>query len=56
MCRSLLQIAQQIEHLGLHRDIERGGGLVGDDQVGVGQMTAPAISTRWAMPPDTSCG
>ena len=32
-----LQVAQQIEHLGLHRHVERRGGLVGDDQVGVGR-------------------
>ena len=32
-----LQVAQQIEHLGLHRDVQRRGRLVGDDQVGVGR-------------------
>ena len=30
----LLQFAQQVEDLRLHRDIERGGGFVGDQQVG----------------------
>ncbi len=30
-----LQVAQQVEHLGLHRDVEGGGRLVGDEQVGV---------------------
>ena len=35
ICRSPLQLPQQVEHLGLHRHVERGGRLVGDEQVGV---------------------
>ena len=35
-----LQVAEQVEHLGLHRDVERRGRLVGDDQVGVGRHRA----------------
>ena len=31
----LLQFAQQVEDLRLHRDVERGGGFVGDQQVGL---------------------
>ena len=33
--RSLLQLAEQVEDLGLHGDVEGGRRLVGDDQVGV---------------------
>ena len=33
--RLLLQLAQQVEDLGLHGDVEGGGRLVGDEQVGV---------------------
>jgi hypothetical protein len=28
------QVAQQVQHLALHGDVERGGGLVGDQHVG----------------------
>ena len=30
-----LQLLEQVEHLGLHRHVERGRGLVGDQQVGL---------------------
>ena len=32
---ALLQVVQQIQHLGLNGHIQRGGGLVGDDQLGL---------------------
>ena len=32
-----LQVAEQVEHFGLHRHVEGRGRLVGDDQVGVGR-------------------
>ena len=35
MPRSRLQVAQQVEHLGLDGDVEGGGRLVGDEQVRV---------------------
>ena len=35
-----LQLAQQVEDLGLHGDVERGGGLVGDQHVGVARQRA----------------
>ena len=31
----LLQLPEQLQHLGLHGDVERGGRLVGDDDVGL---------------------
>ena len=46
---------QQLEHLGLHGDVERGGGLVGDEHVG-SQAIAMAIIARWRMPPENSWG
>ena len=51
----VLQPRQHVEDLGLDRDVEGGGRLVGDEQLRlVGQ--AIAIITRWRMPPDSSCG
>ncbi len=49
------QCPQQAEDLGLHGDVERGGRLVGDQQVG-SPVSARAMQTRWAMPPDSWCG
>jgi hypothetical protein len=40
------------EDLGLDGDVERGGGLVGDEQLGRFTM-AMAIMTRWRMPPES---
>ena len=37
---ALLQAAQQLEDLGLHRDVEGGGRLVGDDELGVQDQRA----------------
>ena len=34
--RCVAQVGEQVEHLGLHRDVQGGGRLVGDEQVGVG--------------------
>ena len=34
-CAVVLQVAQQVEDLGLHGDVQGGGRLVGDDQVGL---------------------
>ena len=41
-----LQLHQQIEHLRLHRDIERGDGLVGDDQLRPRRKCVAASSMR----------
>ena len=51
----LLQIRDEVEDLRLHRDIQRGGGLVGDQQPG-SQDSAMAIITRWRMPPENWYG
>ena len=50
------QVAQQLEDLGLHRDVEGGRRLVGDDQRPGDPAIAMAIITRWRSPPDSSCG
>ena len=47
---------EQRDDLRLHRDVERGRRLVGDDQLGFGRQSASAITTRWRMPPENSCG
>jgi hypothetical protein len=49
------QALEQRDDLRLDRDVERGGGLVGDDQLGLG-ASASAITTRWRMPPENWCG
>jgi hypothetical protein len=49
------QALQQRDDLRLDRDVERGGGLVGDDQRGSAH-SASAITTRWRMPPENWCG
>jgi hypothetical protein len=46
---------EQVEDLGLRRDVERGRGLVCDQQAGFSAMAA-AMQTRWRWPPDSSCG
>ena len=46
---------EQLEHLGLHHHVERGGRLVGDQQLGLAGERS-AISTRWRWPPDSWCG
>ena len=49
------QLAEDVEHAGLDRDVERGGRLVGDQHLRR-QATAMAIITRWRIPPDSWCG
>jgi hypothetical protein len=44
------------QHLHLHRDVQRRGRLVGDEQLAAPATSIIAIMTRWPMPPDTSCG
>ena len=51
-----LETVDQREDLGLDRDIERRGRLVGDQQTRGRQAIAIAITTRWRMPPESSCG
>ena len=53
--RSCWSDLQQLQHLGLHHHVERGGGLVGDHELGL-QARAIAIMTRCFCPPDSSCG
>ena len=50
-----LLLLEQVEDLGLHGDVERGGGLVGEQQLRAAGE-AMAIITRWRMPPDSWCG
>ena len=49
------QVAQQVEDLGLHGDVERGGRLVGDQQLG-SQESDWAIIARCRWPPESWCG
>ncbi len=51
-----LQLREQVHHLGLHGDVQRGGGLVGDDQRRAPGRCAIAIMTRCRMPPENWCG
>ena len=46
---------EQVEHLPLDGDVERGGRLVGDDQRGR-PISPMAIIARCRMPPENSCG
>ena len=45
------QVLHQFEDLRLDGDVERGGRLVGDDELGL-QASPIAIITRWRMPPE----
>jgi hypothetical protein len=49
------ELAHQVDDLGLHRDVERRGRLVGEQQIGL-QASAMAIITRCRMPPESWCG
>ena len=49
------QVVQDRQDLHLHRDVERRGGLVGDQEIRA-RGSIIAIMTRWPMPPETSCG
>jgi hypothetical protein len=44
------QLREQAENLRLHGDVERGGDLVRDDEVG-SRTSAMAITTRCCIPP-----
>ena len=50
-----LKVAQQVDDLRLDRDVQRGDGLVGDDQLGFSAI-ARATPMRWRWPPENSCG
>ena len=52
---ALPQPTQQGEDLGLHRDVERGRGLVGQQQAG-SLASARARTTRCFWPPESWCG
>ena len=49
----VLQLLQQVEHLGLHRDVEGGDRFVADDDFRLhgGQRAMPI---RWRWPPENS--
>jgi len=46
-----LELRHQLEDLRLDRDVERGGRLIGDQDLRL-QASAIAIITRWRIPPD----
>jgi len=50
-----LQVLEQIDDLGLDRDVEGGHGLVTDDQLGI-EGEGRAMPIRWRWPPLNSCG
>ena len=50
------EVVEEVEDAALHRDVERARRLVGDDQLRARAASAMAMSTRWRMPPDSSCG
>ncbi len=49
------QAVEQRQDLGLDRDVEGCGGLVGDEQIGFAAR-ASAIATRCFCPPESWCG
>ena len=53
--RSATSDDKQVENLRLDHDVERGGRLVGDEQLGR-QASAIAIITRCFCPPESWCG
>ena len=53
--RSRTSALSSVEDLRLHHDVERGGGLVRDEQCG-SQASAIAIITRCFCPPESWCG
>ena len=52
----LAQLLEQLQDLRLHRDVERGHRLVGDDEVAAPSASARAMPMRWRWPPENSCG
>ena len=50
-----LQLPQKIQYLALNRDVQRGGGLVGDQELGL-PASAMAMATRWRIPPERCMG
>ena len=52
----LLDASDELEDLRLDGHVERGRGLVGDEQLRARRRGAIAIITRWRMPPDSSWG
>ena len=53
---SVLQLLQQVEHLGLDRDVQRRHRLVGDRSARGSSASARAMPMRWRWPPENSCG
>ncbi len=54
-CRAFLQQQQQVHDLRLNRDVQGGGGFIGDQQLR-SPAIAMAITTRWRIPPDSWSG
>ena len=50
-----LQVDHQVDHLRLHRNVERRDRLVGNDDAGL-RASARAMPSRWRWPPENSCG
>ncbi len=51
-----LQAAHQVQHLRLHRHVERGGRLVADEKRRLACASARAIEMRCRWPPENWCG
>jgi hypothetical protein len=49
------EIHQEVQHLGLDRDVEGRDRLVGHDEARLERQRG-AIPMRWRWPPDSSCG
>ena len=50
-----LQIRQKVQHLRLHREIERGTGSSSTSRRGL-SISARAMAMRWRWPPENMCG
>jgi hypothetical protein len=48
-------LLEQVEHPGLHRDVERGDGFVGDQQLGLHHQ-GPGDADPLPLPPENWCG
>ncbi len=49
------EVLQQVQHLRLHRDVERGDGSSATISSG-STASARAMPMRWRWPPENSCG
>ena len=52
----LAQVHEQVQHLGLDRHVERGDGLVADEELAASTASARAMPMRARWPPENWCG